>query len=312
MGELENGKSIFNGSSTVPDSQYKFGLNNPAFDASDWNKIAVVVMDMWDHHHIAVSSARVNELAPWVGAFCDKARSRGALIIHSPSDVSGYFNGQPARDGTRVTADELTARQTGRRARPPGGADPRDPQTYGWYRPCFFYLDDKDLQGKFNNIVPNDRNGGGTDGSRQNKNIIIHPNDAVIADGLDGSTSEQGCLSYQQLLGYTANRPNIVYCGVHANMCILNRYNCMRTLYRAGKSLWLVRDLTDCMSSDNDKPIHFKYTDQVVTWIGKRLGAATLTSEEAGLGLKRFRFLAEVAPALGTPIGSGWGETSGA
>jgi hypothetical protein len=74
----------------------------------------------------------------------------------------------------------------------------------------------------------------------------------------------------------------------------------MRTMQRAGKSLWIVRDLTDCVSNFNTSQIlHFSQTDMVVDFIGHHLGAETLTTEQAG-GIyldpktkKRFRFVGD-------------------
>jgi hypothetical protein len=69
----------------------------------------------------------------------------------------------------------------------------------------------------------------------------------------------------------------------------------MRTMHRAGKSLWIVRDLTDCVSDPNASVFeHFEQTDAVVDFIGYYLGADTRTTEEAGISdpntKKRFRF----------------------
>ena len=283
---------IYNGNSNKDNDA--FGVINPPWGPSFWNKTAVVVMDMWDHHHNYVSSLRVDELAPAINHFCYALRAKGALIAHSPSDVSEYFKGR-AVDGKTVTPNELAARERGRMARLPGPPDAASPRTYAWLREPYFYLDSTTKHGAFSPIVnnpdgaPNPTPPGWSskDGSRQNIAIDILEQDAVIAEGLDDGEDK---IAYQQLLGYTANRPNIIYCGVHANRCLLNRYNSMRTLYRAGKSLWLVRDLTDCMSVPNDGNAHFNDIDVVVSWIGRHLNATTMTSDEVGLDLKRFKF----------------------
>jgi hypothetical protein len=134
---------------------------------------------------------------------------------------------------------------------------------------------------------------GGQNPTQQHPAITIEKDDAISADGLD--EGEGSNLGYQQLLGLTANRPNLIYVGVHTNQCILRRHNGMRTMHRAGKSLWIVRDLTDCVSDPNASVFeHFEQTDAVVDFIGYYLGADTRTTEEAGISdpntKKRFRF----------------------
>src|SRR4051794_34917719 len=44
---------------------------------------AIIVCDMWDHHHCPTAERRVGELAPRMNAVLDAARKRGVLIIHA-------------------------------------------------------------------------------------------------------------------------------------------------------------------------------------------------------------------------------------
>ena len=102
--------------------------------------------------------------------------------------------------------------------------------------------------------------------------------------------------AYPELLALTENRQNLIYCGIHTNMCILARPNSMRVAAKSGKSLWLVRDLTDAslgefttgftkyaakINGTRRKKLqynHFEGTDLVVDWIGKNVGADTWRS----------------------------------
>ena len=218
-------------------------------------------------------------------------RNGGALIIHSPSSpdtgyVSNYYK-------TTTDLDEQQARARGRASvtddvTTAGGGSTRTRENY-------YSIDELKTWDDFFMIVAySSMSKGGQEPTRQHPGIKVHAKDVLCADGLDDGLGSN--LAYQQLLGLTANRPNLIYCGVHTNQCILRRHNGMRTMHRAGKSLWLVRDLTDCVSTPNEGLVHFGYTDTVVDWIGSYLGAATKTTEEAGIlgrdhkPVKQFQF----------------------
>ena len=87
-----------------------------------------------------------------------------------------------------------------------------------------------------------DRLGTGGTPTRQHQQIIIHSTDAVSADGVAGDNNGD---SYEEVLALTRNRPNIIYVGGQTNWCILRRMNGMRKMYKSGKSLAIVKDLTD-------------------------------------------------------------------
>src|SRR5438045_4656568 len=46
---------------------------------------ALIVCDMWDHHHCPTAERRVGEIAPRMNEVIDAARRRGVLVIHAPS-----------------------------------------------------------------------------------------------------------------------------------------------------------------------------------------------------------------------------------
>jgi hypothetical protein len=279
---------IYNGNSQLDEAP---GIVNPPFDFNDWSKTSLVIMDMWDTHPFAPSRARVGELAGPINQFATILRQKGALIVHSPSspstsNVSSYYRGNYRND--KPSAAEAVARKRGQDARPVDDPIYHNAGTSTRVRESFYYIDDQSKWDDFNLIVPYDSSmpQSGPQPYRENVAIHVDENDVIIADGLDDN--EGSNIAYQQLLGYTADRPNLIYCGVHTNWCVLRRHNGMRTMYRAGKSLWIVRDLTDCVSTPNEGTVHFGYTDTVVDWIGKHLLASTETSVR--VGMPRFRF----------------------
>lgn len=296
------------------DDMWACRLKNDPFSLGYFNQTALIIMDTWDKHADPGAALRVSQLAPAINEFANFLRARGCLIIHSPSDTR-YYN----VESSHISEAERTARQNAINARNQspsflglgGSASDRV-----WARQTYFYLGKKDLAGTFNTIVegagsywPSQSNPATGRTTKQNAAIIIHPEDAISGDNVDASPNSD---AYEEILALTAGRPNLIYCGVHVNMCILNRTNGTRPMAKAGKSLWLVRDLTDALvggsssgfnqgASDMDVFVtpknkymngsynHFEATDLVVDWIGRNVGAETWTSDFL-TGGQRFRF----------------------
>ena len=59
-----------------------------------WNpkNTAIIIIDMWDKHHCISAARRVAELAPFLNEVVNKAREKGILIIHAPSDCMDFYN----------------------------------------------------------------------------------------------------------------------------------------------------------------------------------------------------------------------------
>jgi hypothetical protein len=80
---------------------------------------------------------------------------------------------------------------------------------------------------------------------------------------------------------------NIVYMGVHTNMCVLGRSFGIRQMTRLGFQSVLVRDLTDTMYNPRMRPMveHSAGTDLVVRHI-ERHWCPTTTSAALAAGLR--------------------------
>ena len=79
----------------------------------------------------------------------------------------------------------------------------------------------------------------------------------------------------------------VLFMGVHANMCILNRSFGVRQLSKWGLRCVLVRDLTDAMYNPASKPFvsHAAGTELVIEHIEK-YWAPTITSDALARALK--------------------------
>jgi hypothetical protein len=283
------------------DSMWTCRIRNDPFviPTTDFRNYALIIMDMWDKHPGTGSSYRVPPLAKAINEFANFLRDRGALIIHSPSERGVYSVTDP-----KISPEARQARKN--------AIDARDVSSKKWERQRFFYLGSRHISEAFDHIVegageewpaqPNPYTGQPV---FQSPFIEIKSCDAISATKLDMGFSDKA--AYPELLALTENRQNLIYCGIHTNMCILARPNSMRVAAKSGKSLWLVRDLTDTslgefttgltkyaakINGTRRKKLrynHFEGTDLVVDWIGKNVGADTWSSSII-TGKPRFRF----------------------
>jgi len=236
------------------------GVFDPVIEKARWDaaKTAVIICDMWDRHWCKSATARVAEMAPRMNEVVNELRSRGALIIHCPSETMDYYKDHPGR--------ALALSAPSHPERSPGAAIEEPPLPV-----------DASDQGCPD--VP--QCPGGEPWTHQIESVEIKDGDA-IGDGDEA-------LNLIRERGIT----NVIFMGVHTNMCVLGRPFALRRLAKAGLNLALVRDLTDAMYNPRMKPYvdHFTGTDLVVRHIEKYI-CPTITSDQI-VGGKPFRFAAD-------------------
>jgi nicotinamidase-related amidase len=214
---------------------------------ADWpvEETAFIIVDMWDNHWSRGAVERVNILAPRINSVVRAARERGVQIIHAPSDVVDFYQGHPARTWV------LDLPQ----ARPPKPLDHPDPP------------------------LPIDDSDGGSDTgetesykawSRQHTAIEIGDGDAISADGQE----VYNILSHKGI-------KNLIYAGVHTNMCVLRRSFAIKQMVRWGFNVALSRDLTDAMYNPLKPPYvsHDAGTQLVIGYIEK-FWCPTITGDD--------------------------------
>ncbi|MEX2118728.1 MAG: hypothetical protein WD847_03885 [Pirellulales bacterium] len=198
------------------------------------DRTAILICDMWDDHWCTGAAKRCGALAEKMAPIIDQARSTGVRIIHSPSDTMGFYKDSPARK--RLLAVELLQAEK--------NLDLTDPP------------------------LPIDDSDGGCDTpdsffqawTRQHPAIRVADTDVV------GDRGDQ-IYSYLRREGVE----NIIFVGVHTNMCVLGRSFGIRQMTRWGMNSVLVRDLTDTMYDPADRPHvgHDEGTELVVQHIEK-------------------------------------------
>jgi nicotinamidase-related amidase len=196
---------------------------------------AIIIVDVWDKHWSWGATERVNELAPRIDTVIRTARTRGIQIIHAPSDVVDFYRDRPARRWVCALA---------RIEAPTPSAHPDPP-------------------------LPIDDSDGGSDTgeetehaawSRQHPAIEIADGDAISADGQE---------IYSILMHKRIH--NLIYMGVHTNMCVLNRSFGIKRMVSWGSGVVLARDLTDTMYNPLKPPYvsHDEGTALVIGYIEK-------------------------------------------
>ena len=198
------------------------------------NRTAILICDMWDDHWCKGASRRVGVLADKMDPVLAHARELGILIIHSPSDTMDFYKDSPQRQFM------LTLAKTD----PPVPLALTDPP---------LPIDDKeggcDTHDSFNKAW-----------RRENAKLHIAANDVV---------SDKGTEIYSLLR--LRNIDNVLFMGVHTNMCVLNRTFAIKAMTKWGIHCVLVRDLTDAMYDPQARPFvsHEQGTELVIEHIEK-------------------------------------------
>lgn len=233
----------------------------PKAEHREWapRETAILICDMWNQHWCASATRRCGELALKMAPLIDQARARGVHIIHSPSDTLTFYRDHPARRRA-LAAPAATA-----------------PEEIGKW--CSL---DRAREGS----LPIDDSDGGCDCQPQCKNYQAwtrqHP--AITIAEID-VISDNG----QEIYNYLVEQgiKNVIYVGVHTNMCVLGRSFGIRQMTRLGLNTLLVRDLTDTMYNPRKSPFveHAAGTDLVVRHVERHWCPST-TSAALTQGLR--------------------------
>jgi nicotinamidase-related amidase len=220
---------------------------------------AILICDTWNKHWCASASRRCDALARQMAPLVEEARARGVHIIHAPSDTIEHYRDHPAR--TRALAAPL--------ATPPSAIG-------GW---C-------SLDASREGSLPIDDSDGGCDCQPQCKQgkawSCQHP--AIRIDDADIIT-DSGQEVYNYLVAHGIK--NVIYMGVHTNMCVLGRSFGIRQMTKLGLNTYLVRDLTDTMYNPRMRPFveHAAGTELVIKHVERHWCPST-TSAALAEGLR--------------------------
>ena len=177
-------------------------------------KTAIIVIDMWNFHWCMTASERVSAMVPRMNRTLATARELGMLVVWNPSDVVTAYSGYPQYE----TAVATKHRQ------PPKIREP--------------------LSAKFTAPLGRCMCGQGISCGGNYGWDGMNP-DLAIDDGdlISSSTSEIYTLLTER--GIT----DIIYMGVHTNMCVFGKPGAMSSMWSAGFNCMLARDLNDAFTA---------------------------------------------------------------
>jgi nicotinamidase-related amidase len=238
--------------------------------AWDPKKTAIIVCDMWDHHWCKSAEARVGELAGPMNDMLKAARKQGVFVIHAPSTCTAYYKGTPQRKRAMEAPFSKTPIELAKSER----------WGTAWNWP------DKKREG----VLPIDDSDMGCDcktkceirgpWTRQIATIEIAAEDAITDDG-------------QEAWNLLTDRKidHVILCGVHLNMCVLGRPFAIRQMVKLGKSVALLRDMTDTMYDPNRPGAnsHFEGTDKVVAHVERYWCPSFVSTDITGQPAFKFK-----------------------
>ena len=207
---------------------------------------AIIIVDMWNKHWSWGATERVNIMAPRMNTVIDTARNRGIQIIHAPSDTMDFYSEYHAR------AWVLDVPQ----AEMPDPIEQPDPPQ------------------------PVDASDGGSDTGEENSFKAWHRQHPAIEIKDEDAISDNGQEVYNILKQKEIK--NLLYMGVHTNMCVLGRSFAIKAMVQTGQfNVALVRDLTDAMYNPFKPPYvsHEEGTQLIIAYIEK-FWCPTITSDD--------------------------------
>ncbi|MCL1794141.1 MAG: isochorismatase family protein [Oscillospiraceae bacterium] len=201
---------------------------------------AIVIIDMWDRHWCAGANARGAELGAKINETAKRAREKGTVIVHAPSDTMDFYKNSEARKRLLQT-------------------------------PLCENIPQKDVK---DYPLPVDSSDGGSDTpsvDRNEPNTVVwkRQTEKIFVDESRDIVGEEGDLIYSYLAKNGVK--NIIYMGVHTNMCVLGRPFAIKAMLRRTMGVMLCRDLTDSMYNPAKPPYvsHGEGTRLVVEYIEK-------------------------------------------
>ncbi len=199
------------------------------------NETAIIVVDMWNKHWSWGATERVNIMAPRMNIVLQRARQRGVQIIHAPSDTMDFYEDHSAR----ISMSDYP------HADPPPEREMPDPPQ------------------------PVDASDGGSDtGETESYKAWHRQHPAIDID--DGDVISDNGQEVYNLLAHKGIK-NLIFMGVHTNMCVLGRSFAIKPMVRWGLNAVLARDLTDAMYNPFKPPYvsHEEGTRLIIEYIEK-------------------------------------------
>ncbi len=236
-------------------------------------KMAIIVVDMWDSHTCSTMLEKVEELIPLMNETLEAARNLGIQVIFAPSrcNIAEKWAGKPQRTKVEVIKDYTLPKSNG-----------FVPEIWQrWQSSCMCPVIGKDENTKepiYNcKKIPKKSN------RDQHPDLIVKETDMFLEAGVPQERKEElgvgasintwGEAAQQELYNICMEKgiTHLLYMGVATNMCIVNREFAMVQVKRMGFNPILVRDLTHAMTFNGYNPETKKLDPDFTPEIGTEL-----------------------------------------
>ncbi len=205
---------------------------------------ALIICDMWDQHWSRGATIRANILAPKIQELASVLRSHGVLVAHCPSGTMDFYRNNPAY----IRVHQCT--------------------------PIWLPI----IPG-YPELPIDDSDGGSDTGEQKAEHVWTRQHSAIDID----PDCDVICDNGSYLFSYFKQRniSTVFVCGVHTNMCILNRSFGLKALVRCGFSPYLITDLTDSMYNPARRPYvsHDEGTRLVISYVEQFICETTESQE---------------------------------
>lgn len=206
---------------------------------------AIAICDMWDKHWCDGATQRVGVMVPKMNALLTKAREKGILILHCPSECMDYYADSPQRRRVMLAP----------KAEPPKLLELPQPP------------------------LPIDDSDGGCDSGQKPWYMAWTQQHPGLEIGEFDGITDNGDEAYNYFMQHGIT--TILMMGVHTNMCVLGRGFATRPMTERGMKVILVRDLTDAMYNPDRRPFvsHAEGTELVVEYIEQHYGPSVTSNQ---------------------------------
>lgn len=190
---------------------------------------AFIICDVWDKHRCYSANVRSEKIIPRIAKTVEVARQRGTLIFHCPSLVIGYYKNFEA---FKRMENELVNYKRKAFVAKTKKSPPDCPLEVG--------RESCETSGSKSKSVTEEK----LTWRRQHPDIRIDNKKDVIS--IDGS-----------LISHYLDYRNIQYvfiAGFHLNVCLLMQQFGIKSMVNLGKSMLLLRDLTDSFYNPKHAP----------------------------------------------------------
>ena len=206
---------------TINASGYKEWIVETEQVSLNPRKSAIILCDVWDKHWCRGAFERASILIDEIVSTFKNARNLGMLIVHAPSGTMNYYASHPARRRVSRIKTKLN-------------------------------LNEREIESPLHPLESSNSSDTVRDLAIADTACWTQQHPAIRIDNETDVISDEGL----ELVTFFKTKAidTVLIGGFHTNKCILDRSFGIKQLVQWGLSVFLLRDLTDCMYNPEQAP----------------------------------------------------------